>query len=166
MPKARWTSRPATHHNDVTAVSRVMRRPTPTAWRSVTSRSTKVACTNHRIGPNITSTRDVAFTPPTVSVTSAKIAGVAQSRRRSARAARPMSHGSPAKGSRMTEIRAAYSSRYGLSAYVNAAMVTPAPSQRSSLSIQRTPSPAARMIDPNHSRWATQSGRPTASISQ
>ena len=59
-------------------------------------------------GPNITSISEVAFTPPTVSVTRANTAGVASRRRRSARDARPISQGSPAKGNRITEMRAAY----------------------------------------------------------
>ena len=107
MPCAPWIISPTNHHSEVIAVRTVIRSPARNASAGLTSRSTKVACTNHRIGPTITSTNDVAFTPPTVSVTSANTAGACHPPRRNDLAASPISQGNPAKGSRITLMRAA-----------------------------------------------------------
>ena len=68
---------------------------------------TRRAQSSHSRGPTPASTRAVAFTEPTVATTRAKAAGCRQERCRTARAASPISQGSPANGSRMAEMRAA-----------------------------------------------------------
>ena len=52
-----------------------MRPPAAIARLNVTSFETKVAWANHSTGPTMTSSREVALTPPTVRVTSANTDG-------------------------------------------------------------------------------------------
>ncbi len=106
---------PAIHHNDVTTVSTPMRAMVASASRPVTSCSTNTAQATYSSGPVPIMIRAVALMPPTVSTTRANRAGSRQPPLRRAWAVRPIIQGRAAQGSRMTEMRAAYSSRYGLS---------------------------------------------------
>ena len=87
-----------------------MRPVTASAWRTDTSCSTNTANTIHSTGPMPAKISDVAFVPPIVKTMSAKIAGSRQPPRRRLRAASAISHGRPAHGSRIAEIRAVYAS--------------------------------------------------------
>src|SRR6478609_3519556 len=105
MPYLPWRLRPIIHHRDVIRVRKVIRPPAASARLNVTSFDTKVAWANHSTGATMTSNRDVALTPPTVSVMSANADGHRHPPWRSDFEAAAMSQGRPAKGSRMTEIR-------------------------------------------------------------
>jgi len=106
MPYPPWVISPAIHQNEVTSVRNEIRRPAASAWRNVHSLAMNVACTIHKMGAIITSASDVALTPPTVTVSRANSAGDRHPPVRMLRDARPMSHGRPANGRRMTEMRA------------------------------------------------------------
>ena len=77
---------------------------------------THTANGNHSSGATPANTSAVALTPPTASTTSANNAGSRQPPRRMARIVNASIQGRPAKGSRMTESRAASVSVYGVSA--------------------------------------------------
>ena len=70
-------------------------------------------------------------------------------------------HGSPAHGSRITEMRAAKSSVYGVSMNTSVATTTPGPRTRKVRRRYSIPTPAAKRIVPNHSRCETHAGTPS-----
>ena len=75
-------------------------------------------------------------------------------------------HGSPAHGSRITEMRAAKSSVYGVSMNTTAPTTTPGPRTCSVRSRYSTPSAAAKRIEPNQSRCDTHAGTPSRCMTQ
>ncbi len=110
-------------------------------------------------------TSAVAFTPPTICTTMAKIAAYFHVPRLSpARNARIVSaniHGRPAHGSRMTEMRDEKSSVYGVSMNTTVATAIPGPRTCSVRNRNSTPSAAPNRIEPSQSRCDTHAGRPS-----
>ena len=93
------------HQMEVASTSNPIRLDAPRALRQATVPS----ATLHAIqstGPRPTRSSEVALTPPIVRVTRAKSAGCRHPGVRSARTVRASIHGSPAHGSRITEMRA------------------------------------------------------------
>ena len=103
----------------------------------------------------------VAFTPPTTCTTIAKIAACFHPRSlRNARITSASIHGRPAHGSRITEMRAAKSSEYGVSMNSSAATGTPGPRTCSVRIRNSIPSAANRKMVPSQIRCDTHAGTP------
>ena len=99
--------RPAIHHSETPSVSTPMR---PIAAECAPHRDLlrdPHAYTIHSTGPMPAKSSAVAFTPPTIAMTTANNAGYRQPPSRPARIVMPISHGSAAHGRRITEMRAA-----------------------------------------------------------
>ncbi len=75
-------------------------------------------------------------------------------------------HGSPAHGIRITEMRAAKSSVYGVSMNSTAATTAPGPRTRKVRMRNSTPTPAPKSSEPNQSRCDTHAGTPSSCMSQ
>ena len=107
MPYPPCAQRPAIHHSETPTVSTPMRPTAASARRTAISLETHMAYTIHSTGPMPAKSSAVALTPPTIAMTTANSAGYRQPPSRPARIAMPISHGSAANGSRITEMRAA-----------------------------------------------------------
>ena len=108
----------------------------------------------------------VALMPLVRATTSAKRAGYRHPPSRSALAVSATMNGSPAHGSRITEMRPEYCRKYGESMKARAATVRAGARDCSVRLRYRTPAPAANRIEPSQSRWATQTGTPITEKNQ
>ncbi len=107
MPYFPCAHKPAIHQNETPMVRAPMRPTAASARRTSISFVIQIAYANQSTGPMPANSRAVAFTPPTSAMTTANHAGQRQPPWRPARIASPISHGSAAQGSRITEMRAA-----------------------------------------------------------
>ena len=165
MPYAAWIISITIHHSETPIDSTPTRTATSAAARQVTSRC-QALWTSQSTGAGTIIAKAVALTAPTVSTIRAIAAGSPQVRRRVARTVKPTIQPSPAHGSSITDVRDTYGSTYSEVWYTTAAARAAATDNPSRRTHQRTPSPAASMIVPIHSRWAIQSGTPSASNTQ
>ncbi len=157
--------KPMIHHSDTPRLSSAIRATARTVARAA-SALLNADMSSHSAGAMSTNTSDDALTLPTTRLTSANSAGARQPPSCTARIVSPTSQGSAAHASRMTDNRAVNASWYGVSRYTSvpaSAPIRPVPSMVKS---QRAPNAAANEMEPNQSRCATQSGTPTASMSQ